>query len=73
MAQTVFINVKVGASASKQVERSSHSHDAARGSAAASDVTVSFDPTTVKNMNVLRSAIDAAMQTIAGGKELTVG
>lgn len=71
MAQSVFVNITLDGNASKKVDGADHKHDSSRGAAAANDVTLSFDPATVKTVTILKSAVAAALRQIAAGKELT--
>lgn len=70
MSQTVFINVTVDGKSTK-AEADKHGHQAARGSSASSDLTVSFDPTKVSTISRLHFALQVAEREIAAGKELT--
>lgn len=73
MSQTVFANVQVGTAAPLQKDGSNHQHTPNLGTAGGMDVTVSFDPVTVVNMTVLRTAILSALKLIEGSGKLAKG
>lgn len=67
MAQTVIINLTAGKVA---VDAPKAGHTGGRGSSASGDLTVSFDPATVKSISNLKQMLQTAVLLAAGGKEL---
>jgi len=72
MAINTWINVIVDPAANSKADRADDVHQVARGTAAANDLSLSFDSAKVVNMTTLRSMVDAAIKSAAGGAELTV-
>jgi 2C-methyl-D-erythritol 2,4-cyclodiphosphate synthase len=72
MAQTVFVNMIVDVAAASKADQTTHGHNASLSStAAANDLTVSFDPTKVKSKNALRSLLDQVFKTVSSTNILT--
>lgn len=66
MAQDRWINITLDANAASRVDHQGDKHGQALGSAAASDLTISFDSSKFTSHSLLRSAVMAALQQAAG-------
>ena len=66
MAQDRWINITVDPSTLKKNDATEYNHDKKMGSAAANDLTVSFDSTKFVSLSVFKSALLAAAVQAAG-------
>ena len=66
MAQNQFINVTVDPASAKKVDNADHKHTVAPSTAAAGDLTISWDSAKITSASLLRSAVLAAIQNAAG-------
>ena len=66
MAQNTWINVVLNANAANIPDLADHVHAVVGGTAAANDVTVSFDSAKVTKLSILDSAYAAARKRAAG-------
>lgn len=67
MAQNTFINVVLNANAASIPDLADHVHTVAGGTAAANDVTLSFDSAKVTKLSVADSAYAAVRKRLAAG------
>jgi hypothetical protein len=65
MAQDRFINITLDPNVAVKLDRSNDRHGQALGSAAAADLTISYDTSKFTTLSVFRSAVNAAVQTAA--------
>lgn len=66
MAQNRFINITLDANAASKPDRANDKHGQALGSAAASDLTISYDTAKFTSLSLFRSAVNAAIEQAAG-------
>lgn len=66
MAQNQWINVTLSPAAAKQPDASDHKHSVAQGTAAANDLTISWDSAKFPTQTLLMSGIATAMKVAAG-------
>lgn len=66
MAQDMFINVRMNLNAAAIADLADHKNQAAFGSAAANDVTISWDHTKITSLSLLKSAVASAVLAAAG-------
>ncbi len=66
MAQNQFINVTIDPAATKLTDNANHHHSSVPGTAAAGNLTLSFDSAVFTNQSLLRSGVQAALAIAAG-------
>lgn len=66
MAQDRFINITLDPNVAAKKDRANDSHGKALGSAAAADMTISYDTAKFTSLSVFRSAVKAAIDQAAG-------
>lgn len=67
MAQNTWVNVTIDAAASRKVDNADHRHTVAGGTAAANDLTISWDSAKITSLSILDSAYASARQRAAAG------
>ena len=70
MAQNQWINATVDPAMTKKPDNSDHRHSVSSGTAAANDVTVSWDSAKITSQSQLRSVVAAILAKAAGGLPL---
>jgi hypothetical protein len=66
MAQDQFINVTVGANATKVPAGQDQGHKGSQGASASSDLTISFDSAKFSTLGLLQAGVAAAMKIASG-------
>jgi hypothetical protein len=61
MAQNRWVNITIDPNVAVKSDRQNDNHGAGLGTAAASDMTLSYDTAKFTSLNVLRSACNAAL------------
>ena len=68
MAQNTWLNTTVGKNSASIPDKNSHSHACSGGTAAAGDMTVSWDSAVVTNINIWDSVVAASrLRAVASG------
>jgi hypothetical protein len=62
MAQNVWLNATVDPAISKKIDSQDHNHTVVGGTAAASDVTLSYDSAKIANVSQLRSVVNQLLR-----------